>query len=46
MGRDGKAVVAISAMFGVCAVVASGSASGVFFACLFIAGAICLFRER
>ena len=46
MGRDGKAIAVISAMFGVFAVVASGTPSGIMFMCLFVGAAICLFRER
>jgi hypothetical protein len=46
MGRDGRAVAVISVMLAVCAVVASGSPSGVLFLCVFAGAAVCLFRER
>ena len=46
MQRDVMAVAVISVMLGVFAVIVSGTPSGAFFVCLFIGGAICLFRER
>jgi hypothetical protein len=46
MGRDIKGVAVVSMIFGLFAVVASGTPSGIMFMCLFVGAAICLFRER
>ncbi len=46
MQRDVKGVAVISVMFGVFAVITSGSPLGVFIVCLFIAGAFWLFYEQ
>jgi len=46
MGRDVKGVAVVSVMFGLLAIIVSGSASSVFIVGLFIGGGIWLFYER